>query len=155
MNADRAAELLQIPERGLDLLQRYEEDEGIRKAIQAVQAGFSASDVARMYNLQFDEEAEDEETVSEGNVHVYECQSKRCRQKGRVATASVLPDDENFVEDLIKCSGCRQPMVYVRSVEHEDDIGNLRRARSPRAKMDDPLGRTDKGQGRDTGDEDD
>lgn len=144
MNPDRAAELLQIPERGLELLQRFEEDEQIRKAIQAVQAGFSPADVASMYDLPFEGTGgeSDETEATEGSIFIYECQSPRCRQKGRVATSSVSP--EQALEDeasaaLITCAFCRQKMVCVKSVEHEWELGNLKRTRLPTANIHDSM----------------
>lgn len=142
MNADRAAELLQIPERGLDLLQRFEEDAKVQKAIQAVQSGFAPADVARMYELTFDEDLEEAAEVFEGDIYVYECQSRGCKQKGRVATCSLAPDDEG-VEDLTRCPECRQLMVFVMSVEDEGDI-TLRRTRTPKARIHDAMHGVDK-----------
>lgn len=154
MNADRAAELLQIPERGLELLQRFEEDEQVKKAIQAVQSGFSPSDVAAMYGLPYDDEVLQESEVSDGDIHVYECQTRKCRQKGRVATCSLGPDEDG-VDDLTVCPGCGVKMIYVMSVEDEGDI-TLRRTRTPKSRMHDYMHGVDRSnyEGGDVGDDD-
>lgn len=159
MNPDRAAELLQIPERGLDLLTRFEEEGPIAKAIRAVQAGFAPADVAAMYSLSYDatvlqdEEVSDDD-VREGKLFVYECQTKRCKQKGRVATSSISPEDEEH--DKPTCPSCSVPMIFLMAAEDEADINHLRRTYLPRARIADPLGRTDQGRDRGgEGDEDD
>jgi hypothetical protein len=54
MNPDQAAEMLQVEERGIDLLKRVNEDETLAKAIQQVQSGFDPKDVAELYGLDFD-----------------------------------------------------------------------------------------------------
>lgn len=146
MNADRAAELLQIPERGLDLLQRFEAEPQVQKAIQAVQSGFAPVDVAKMYELTYDEELEEEKIVSEGDIHVYECQTKRCKQKNRVATCSLGPDEDGVL-DLTNCPGCGYHMVYVMSVEDEGDI-EFRRTGASKVRFHDAMHGVDKsGQG--------
>lgn len=156
MNADRAAELLQIPERGLDLLRKFEEEESVQKAIAAVQAGFAPGDVAAMYDLPYEESLSVSEIVqSDGSVHVYECQTKGCRLKGRVATCSLKPDDEGFVEELIMCPKCRQKMVYQTTVDHEDEIGELRRVYSARARIHDSMHGVDKASASEAGLDDD
>ena len=142
MNADRAAELLQIPERGLDLLKRFEEDESIKKAITAVQSGFAPTDVASMYGLSYDDHLLPEAGVPDGSIHVYECQTRQCKQKGRVATCSLAVDEEG-VEDLTRCPGCNLSMVYIMSVEDEGDI-SLRRTRTPKSRFHDEMHGVDK-----------
>lgn len=162
MNADRAAELLQIPERGLDLLHRFNEDEATNKAIRAVEAGFPPADVAAMYELPYDTSEvvqDDEEVPSEGSIHVYECQTNRCRQKGRVATSSVTPDeaDEDLAAAaLITCQSCGRRMIFVKSVESEWDLADFKRIALPRTRMHDSMHGVDKASATDKGiDEDD
>jgi len=153
LNPDRAAELLQIPERGLDLLTRFEEEGPIAKAIRAVQAGFAPADVATMYGLRYERPVHEDEEVSDdeqsGNLFVYECQTNRCRQKGRVATSSINPQDPESEPTL--CPSCGQPMVFLLSCEDENDIHHLRRTFLPRARIADPLARTDQGRERGSG----
>jgi hypothetical protein len=155
MSPDRAAELLQIPERGLDLLQRFNEDETIRKALQAVESGFDPADVAEMYKLPYDQGMQTSETVLEdASVHVYECQTNRCRQKGRVATSSVTPDeaDEDIsAAALITCQSCGKRMVFVKSVEDEWELGQLKRASLPRTRVHDSMHGVDRGSASDRG----
>jgi hypothetical protein len=161
MSPDRAAELLQIPERGLDLLQRFNEDETIRKALQAVEAGFAPQDVAEMYGLPFNASEillDDEDVPSEGSIHVYECQTRQCRQKGRVATSTVAPDeaDEDAAKAaLVSCPSCGRRMILVKSVESEWDLGDLRRTRSPKASFHDSMHGVDRAGSTDRGIDDD
>lgn len=163
MTPDTAAKLLQIPERGIELLQRFEEDENIRKAISAVQQGFAPADVARMYELEWDEEEVEEEKPEEhdpeGTIHVYECTTKRCRQKGRVATSSVGPDpewgDPEEVQPPPSCPSCGTMMHYVMTVSHESDINHLKRTYLPKARMHDDMHGVDRsGDRADAGDDD-
>lgn len=160
MNPDRAAELLQIPERGIELLQRFNEDETIRKALQAVESGFDPTDVATMYGLPYDQGLQVPEAVLEdAPIHVYECQTHRCRQKGRVATSSVTPDeaDEDLAKAaLITCQSCSNRMVFVKSVEDEWELGQLKRTSMPRTRVHDSMHGVDKASASDRGfDEDD
>lgn len=161
MNADRAAELLQIPERGLDLLQRFNEDEATNKAIRAVESGFAPRDVAEMYGLPFNASEvvlNDEDVSSEGGIHVYECQTRRCPQKGRVATSSVTPDEadeDDALAALITCVSCRKRMIFVKSVEGEEDLVDLKRTRTPKARFHDSMHGVDKATAAERGIEDD
>lgn len=157
MTPDTAAKLLQIPERGIELLQRFEEDENIKKAISAVQQGFAPADVASMYELDWDEEEiEDDKPEGhddEGHIHIYECTTKQCRQKGRVATSSTGPDpewdDPDEVQPPPSCPSCGQLMHYVMSVVDESDINHLKRTYLPKARMHDSMHGVDKSSSRD------
>lgn len=135
MTPDQAAALLQIPERGIELLQRYQEEDNIAKAIQAVQGGFTPSDVAQLYSLPY-EASEEEPEAQEGDIKVYECKTARCRQKNRVSTASgdVVPT----------CPSCQQDMYFVMTVADAEEISHMRRTYVPAGRIADPLARTDK-----------
>lgn len=132
---DQAAEALQIPERGPDLVTRCLNDETIAKAIQMVGGGFSASDVAQALGLPWDKEVyEDQvETDLEGKIKVWECKTNRCRQKGAVSTADEAPD----------CPSCGIVMVFLMAINDADEISHMRRT-TLKVKISDPLARTDR-----------
>lgn len=165
MTPDRAAELLQIPERGIELLKRFEAEEVIQRAVSAVQQGFTPADVAEMYGLEYEppdpEDEMPEGHVPEGQIHVYECTTRRCRQKGRVATSSVGPDDDwenpEFPGRPPTCPSCHDLMHFVMSVEDEMDITHLKRTYLPKARVHDDMHGVDKSGNRSGagGDEDD
>jgi hypothetical protein len=129
---DQAAERLQLEERGTDLLKRCDEDPQIFKAIQMILAGFEPKVVAETYNLDFDEAEVEQE--AEGEIKVWECTTNRCRQKGRVSTASEVPN----------CPSCRQEMSYVTSVMHPEEVSHMRKTFIPDPGLADPLARTDR-----------
>lgn len=133
MSPDEAAAKLQLEERGLALLRRYDDEPNIAKAIGMVREGFLPRDVAALCELPYDEE--DEQPETEGEVKVWECKTPRCRQKGRVATAT----------EAAICPSCRQPMEFLMAVDDEDEISHMRRIRVPMPQgLVDPLERTDK-----------
>jgi hypothetical protein len=137
MNPDQAAEMLQVEERGIDLLKKVNENEKLAKAIQQVQAGFAPADVAQLYGLDWDPEqagAQSGPTGEFGAINVWECKTQRCRQKGRVSTASNAP----------RCPSCGQEMTWVMEVMDEGEIGHMRRTFVPDPGLRDPLSRTDK-----------
>lgn len=144
MSPDQAAELLQIPERGGDLLKRYTEEDNVAKAIQAVQAGFAPHDVCSMYGLPYDPEeaaALEAESDAENPIKVFECKTARCRNKNKVATASA-PEGEEV--EPPECPTCHQPMTYIMAVEDPDEISHMPRVKVKAPRMADPLSRTDK-----------
>jgi hypothetical protein len=117
-----------------------------------VQQGFAPSDVARMYELDYEEgaveEDKPEEHDPEGQIHVYECTTSKCRQKGRVATSSAGPDaDWDDPEDIVpppSCPSCGQMMHYVMSVVDESDMNHLKRTYLPKARLHDDMHGVDK-----------
>jgi hypothetical protein len=131
---DQAAKLLQIEERGVDLLQRCNEDETLGKAIQSVQQGFEPADVCKLYKLPFDESYA--ETPTGDGIPVWECKTPRCAQNGRVSTASDVPD----------CPGCGRPMTFFREVEDVSEIGHMKRTQLSNMGLSDPTYRTDRTQ---------
>lgn len=134
MTPDQAAAKLQIEERGLKLLKLCEAEPAIFKALQAVQSGFSAADVAEMYELEWSAEEDDAPDETEGAINVWECKTTRCRQKGRVSTATDPP----------QCPSCHQEMEFLMSVNDQEDIGHMRRTYVPNPGLNDPLARTDR-----------
>jgi hypothetical protein len=127
--------MLQVEERGIDLLKRVNEDEKLAKAIQQVQSGFDPRDVAQLYGLDWDEENVVSGPTGElGAINVWECKTQRCRQRGRVSTASDAPS----------CPSCGQKMTWVMEVMDEGEIGHMRRTYVPDPGLSDPLARTDK-----------
>lgn len=133
MTPDKAAEMLQIPERGMDLLKRCDEDEKVAKAITQIQAGFAPRDVAKLYGLDYDESEVVPEFTGRG-IGVWQCSTERCKQKERVSTASEQP----------RCPGCRQLMPFLMEVTHTEEVNHMRRTFVPDPGIADPLARTDK-----------
>lgn len=132
---DQAAELLQIPERGPDLVRRCLEEEAISKAIQMVGAGFGPSDVAQALGLPWSAEAHEEfvEEQLEGKIKVWECKTLRCKQKGKVSTADEAPP----------CPSCGVEMIFLMAVESAAEISHMARV-SLKSGISDPLKRTDR-----------
>jgi hypothetical protein len=136
VDPDQAAKLLQIEERGPDLVKRCLEDDQIRKAIEMVCSGFTPSDVAQALGLPWNREEYEEvvEESLEGKIKVWQCNTIRCRQKGRVATASAEQD----------CPSCGQPMKFLMAVDDADEIAHMHRISVGRPNVKDPLARTDR-----------
>jgi hypothetical protein len=135
MNPDQAAQMLQVEERGIDLLKKVNEDEKLAKAIQQVQSGFDPKDVAELYGLDFDQGQVVEGPSGESDtINVWECKTQRCRQRGRVSTGGSQPN----------CPSCSEQMTWVTEVLHEGEIGHMRRTYVPDPGLRDPLARTDK-----------
>jgi hypothetical protein len=132
MVPDRAAELLQLPERGLDLLERIEAEPNILKAIERVQMGFDPKAVAAMFHLPFEAEAE-EEPQQEG-INVWQCRTPRCKQRERVSTATNRP----------QCPSCGIDMEFLQNVEDAIEISHMKRTQLVASGLPDPLARTDK-----------
>lgn len=133
MLPDKAAEILQIPERGMELLDRCENEPKVLKAIEMVTAGFEPADVARKYGLEYEAPEEAGPLENEG-INVWECRTPRCRQKGRVATATNEP----------MCPQCGQPMSFLMNVEDAAQISHMARVTLGRPNIKDPNYRTDK-----------
>jgi hypothetical protein len=136
LSPDEAAALLQIPERGPDLVKRCLADDLINKAVQMVGSGFTPSDVASALGLPWDKTVYDEEvkTNLEGKIKVWECKTIRCRQKGKVATASASPE----------CPSCGVDMTFIMAVDDPDEISHMARVNMGRPRVKDPLHRTDR-----------
>jgi hypothetical protein len=135
LNPDQAAEMLQVEERGVDLLKRVNEDETLAKAIQQVQSGFNPADVADLYGIPFDRDSAQPGPSGEiGAINVWECKTQRCRQRGRVSTGTTQPN----------CPSCGNQMTWVMEVMDEGEIGHMRRTYVPDPGLRDPLSRTDK-----------
>jgi hypothetical protein len=135
MNPDKAAELLQIPERGIALLQRVDHDENIAKAVAQVQSGFDPRDVAQLAGLEWTEPEPDQPAgPDEQKVNVWQCDTDRCSQRNRVSTGSMQP----------RCPSCKRPMTFVMSVDHVSEIGHMRRTYVPDPGVADPLDRTNR-----------
>jgi hypothetical protein len=132
VDPDTAAEMLQIKERGLDLLRRCEDEPFIMKALQNVQVGFAPRDVAALYKLPFNVEEEEHQSV--GEIHVWECRTARCRQKNRISTGTQQQT----------CPSCRQPMHHLMDVDHPDEVAHMLRTFVPDPHIQDPLHRTDR-----------
>ena len=132
---DESAELLQIEERGPDLVKRCLDDPQIRKAVQMVAAGFSPSDVAQALELPWSAELHEEyvEEQLEGKIKVWECKTHRCKQRDRVATADDPPD----------CPSCGVEMKFLMAVDSPSEIGHMQRINVHTA-IPDPLSRTDR-----------
>lgn len=134
MTADQAAERLGLPERGIELLERANEEENIFKALQAVQTGFNPRDVCKLYELEWSEPEEQPDDEVDGAIQVWECKTPRCRNKNRIATATNPPD----------CPLCHQAMTFVTSVDEADEVAHMRRIYLRDPGIGDPLSRTDK-----------
>lgn len=134
MTPDQAAAKLQIEERGLKLLKLCEEKPEVMRAITALQSGFKPADVAEMFGLDYDPEADQSHANTEGAINVWQCRTDRCRQKGRVSTATEPP----------KCPSCHKTMDYEMSVDHPEEISHMKRTFVPDPGLSDPLARTDK-----------
>jgi hypothetical protein len=132
---DQAAELLQLEERGPDLVRRCLTDETINRAIQMVASGFSPSDVAQALDLPWSREAHEEsvEASLEGRIKVWECKTIRCRQKGKVSTA----------DDAPSCPSCGVEMSFLMAIDNPEEISHMARV-SVTARISDPLARTDR-----------
>lgn len=132
---DQAAELLQLEERGPDLVRRCLSDEKVNKAIQMVASGFSPSDVAQALDLPWSREVHDDsvETQLEGKIKVWECKTLRCKQKGKVSTADEAPN----------CPSCSVEMSFLMAVDDPREISHMARTRTS-ANIADPLKRTDR-----------
>jgi rRNA maturation endonuclease Nob1 len=136
MDPDEAAELLQIEERGAELVKRCLSDDLINKAIQMVGSGFSPSDVASALGLKWSREAYEEhvEESLEGKIKVWQCETIRCKQKGKVATATNAP----------MCPDCGKECKFVMAVDSADEISHMARMSLGRPNVKDPLKRTDR-----------
>jgi hypothetical protein len=136
LSPDEAAELLQIPERGPDLVKRCLTDDLINKAVQMVGSGFTPSDVASALGLPWDKDVYEGtvKTQLEGKIKVWECKTIRCRQKGRVATASESP----------VCPSCGVDMAFLMAVDDPEEISHMARLSLGRPSIKDPLHRTDR-----------
>lgn len=132
---DQAAELLQLEERGPDLVRRCLTDEKINKAIQMVASGFSPSDVAQAMELPWSREAHEDavEANMEGRIKVWECKTTRCKQKGKVSTADNAPH----------CPSCGVEMSFLMAVDDAREISHMART-SVVSHAGDPLARTDR-----------
>lgn len=137
MTADQAAAMLQIPERGVELLRRYESEDKIAKAIQAIQSGFKPAEVCELYGLPYESNEEDGGDFDEvAPIQVYECNTPRCKQKGKVSTASgdTIPD----------CPSCHKSMNFLMSVFDPAEVSHMARTYVPTGGIKDPLYRTDR-----------
>lgn len=132
---DECAELLQIPERGADLVKRCLQDVVMSKAINMVASGFSPSDVAQALDLDWSSKAHEEliEDQLDGKIKVWECTTMRCKQRGRVSTADNAPN----------CPQCGLEMKFLMAVDSPAEIGHMART-SLGANIPDPLARTDR-----------
>jgi hypothetical protein len=131
---DQAAELLQLEERGLELLQRCDEDAKLMKAIQQVVLGFAPRDVAKMYGLDWVEPEVEDDGPAPDKIHVWVCKTNRCMNREKVTTATNPPN----------CPRCRQPAQWLMDIDTPDEISHMARMSLPNPGLTDPLARTDR-----------
>jgi hypothetical protein len=129
--------MLQLQERGRELLARTMQEPEIQQALTAVINGFAPRDVCEMFHLPWDESQavpEGPASPDEEGINVWECQTNRCRQKGKVATATNPP----------QCPSCGNNMNFLMVIQDPGEISHMARTDMGGSRIADPFGRTDK-----------